>query len=88
MLLHQWCLKQHNQSFHKKGASYDITNQIHPVGGGLHGWFYGFSRDYYKKYQNDGKLFDVEETNPGMEMKGFKKNIDPWVVDKLSLVLY
>tara|TARA_S200000501_G_scaffold1301_1_gene1103 strand:+ start:9348 stop:10091 length:744 start_codon:yes stop_codon:yes gene_type:complete len=64
---------QHNQSFHKKGASYDITNQNHPVGGGLHGWFYGFSRDYYKEYQNDGKLFDVEETTPWQGNERFQE---------------
>jgi hypothetical protein len=37
----------------------DVTDSNnHPVDGGLHGWFYAFHRDYFKKYNIDGKLFD------------------------------
>lgn len=64
---------QHNHQFHKSGVAYDITNQKHPVDGGLHGWFYGFHRDYYKKYNNDGKLFDVEDSNPWQGNERFQE---------------
>lgn len=64
----------HNSLFHKPGKIYDITNDNHPVSGGLHGWFFGFTRGYYKKFQTDGKLFDVEENFPWQGNERFQRD--------------
>jgi len=55
---------QHSSDYYKPNSFYDITNGPHPVSGGLHVWFMGFSRLYYEKYQVKGKLFDVEDIYP------------------------
>ena len=54
------CTSQSGYHFSKDigNGFIDVTNEIGPVDGGLHGWFYCFHRSYFKKYAIDGKLFD------------------------------